>query len=243
MNDDVRNILLGIAASAISAGLGWFTRTYLWRRDLRRKQRFFGLAAGAECLLVVNGKAGDPRWSVARRDVFALLELATLIKECAADAEIVEHDTTRRGLGAMTEFCIGGPVSSRRMAAHLRNRLPGFTMNTTDTSGPDCGAMTVDGTTYRMDRGRAEYILLARLTDHGATDHTQPVFLICGQHSNANHAAARYLTRHHAELATTYKDRTFCLLLKVVDSQAYGPDAVEPVADVTEAATRLPLPQ
>ncbi|WP_415952582.1 hypothetical protein [Streptomyces sp. KLOTTS4A1] len=237
MNDDVRNVLLGIAASAISAGLGWFTRTYLWRRALRRRQRFFGLASGAECLLVVNGKAGDSRWSVARRDVFALLELSTLIKECGADAEIVEHDTTRRGLGAMTEFCIGGPVSSRRMAAHLRNRLPGFTMNTTDASGPDCGAITVDGHTYRMDPGSVEYVLLARLSDHADPQHTRPAFLICGQHSNANHAAARYLARHHARLAATYRNRTFCLLLKVVDSEAYGPNAIEPVADVTAAAT------
>ncbi|MFJ1549727.1 hypothetical protein [Streptomyces sp. NPDC088246] len=36
-------------------------------------------------------------------------------------------------------------------------------------------------------------------------------------------------------------NNTFCLLLKVVNSQAHGPDVVEIVADVTRAA-RTPVP-
>lgn len=58
MNDDVRNIVLGVLATGISAALGWFTRTYLWRRRLRRKQAFFGLPDNSESLLVVNRDAG-----------------------------------------------------------------------------------------------------------------------------------------------------------------------------------------
>ncbi|MGH4031285.1 hypothetical protein ACQB60_20385 [Actinomycetota bacterium Odt1-20B] len=242
MNDDVRNILLGLVATGISAGLGWFTRTSLWRRALGRKQRFFGLPADTECLLVVNGKAGEPRWTVARRDVFALLEISMLIKECGARAEIVAHDTARRGLGETTEFCIGGPVSNQRMAAHLRNLLPGFSMNTADTTGPRLGAFTVGGQQYRMDKGRVEHVLLARLFSRDEGGGGRPVFLICGQHSNANHAAARYLARRHVQLAKTYKDAPFCQLLKVVDSEAYGPDVVELVGDVTRAAVTPAVP-
>ena len=43
MNDDVRNIVLGVVAAGISAALGWVARTYQWKRKLRRKQAFFGL--------------------------------------------------------------------------------------------------------------------------------------------------------------------------------------------------------
>lgn len=58
MTDDVRNIVLGVIAAGLSAALGWATRTYLWRRRLRRKQAFFGLPGNSECLLVVNRDAG-----------------------------------------------------------------------------------------------------------------------------------------------------------------------------------------
>ncbi|MDX3096538.1 hypothetical protein PV703_22445 [Streptomyces sp. ME01-24h] len=245
MNDDVRNIVLGLAASGVSAALGWFVRTYLWRRKLRRKQRFFGLPTGSECLLVVNRDPGSSRgWSVARHDVFALIELSALIKECGAHAEILPHDTAWQGFGARTEFCIGGPISNHRMAAHLRSMLPGFQVN--DFTGPaeDQGALTVGGETYRMEKGAVEYVFLARLAADENTGNNRPVFLASGQRGVTNQAAVRYLARHHQRLSRTYGvDGTFCLLLKVVNSEAYGPDVVEVVADVTrEARTPAALP-
>lgn len=237
MSDDVRNIVLGLAASGLSAALGWFVRTYVWRRRLRRKQRFFGLPAGSECLLVVNRDPGAREWSVARHDVFALIELSALIKECLANAEILPHDTAWQGFGARTEFCIGGPVSNHRMAAHLRSMLPGVEV-AKEKSGPDQGALTVGGQTYRMDKGTAEYVLLARLAADENTGNSRPVFLASGQRAVTNQAAVRYLARHYVRLTRKYGvNGTFCLLLKVVNSQAYGPDVVEIVADVTRAAT------
>ncbi|MGP3925363.1 hypothetical protein [Streptomyces sp. 8N616] len=234
MNDDVRNILLGVIAAGISAAIGWFARTYLWRRRLRRKQRFFGLPANSECLLVVHRAAGGTGWTVARRDVFALLELSAIIKDCGANAQIVAHDAAEQGFGERTEFCIGGPVSNQRMAAHLRSLLPGIEVNTDSEPGPDRGAFRVGSERYRMQQGTVEHVLLARLT---ARQEGRPVFLASGQHSNANHAAVRYLARHHTRLARKYGNNSFCLLLKVVNSDAYGPDVVELVADVTRAAT------
>lgn len=242
MNDDVRNIVLGVVAAGISAGLGWLARTYLWKRKLRRKQAFFGLPDNAESLLVVNRGAGGPELTVMRYDVFALLELAALIKDCNAHAQIVPHDAARQGFGERTEFCVGGPASNRRMMAHLASLLPGVRVNVDAEPGPDRGALQVGSERYRVESGKEEYALLARLTvnqSHG----TRPVFLFCGQTAITNQAATRYLARNHERLTRKHGTGSFVLLLKVVNSQAYGPDVVELVADVTRAAqTPLPTP-
>ncbi|MEG8278271.1 hypothetical protein [Streptomyces sp. AHA2] len=235
MNDDVRNIVLGVIAAGISAALGWVARTYLYQRRLRRKQRFFGLPDNSESLLVVNRNAGGPEFAVMRYDVFALLELAALIKDCNAHAQILPHDTARQGFGERTEFCVGGPASNRRMAAHLSSLLPGVRVNVDAEPGPDRGAFRVGQDHYRMDSGREEYALLARLTAE-RSQNTRPVFLFCGQSAITNQATTRYLARNHERLARKHGDDSFVLLLKVVNSQAYGPDVVELVGDVTRAA-------
>ncbi|MFF2436933.1 hypothetical protein ACFVU4_22585 [Streptomyces sp. NPDC058107] len=237
MTDDVRNIVLGVIAAGLSAALGWATRTYLWRRRLRRKQAFFGLPGNSECLLVVNRDAGGDG-AVHRHDVFALLELSALIKDCSAHAQIVSHDTAQQGFGERTEFCVGGPASNRRMAAHLQSLLPGVKVNTEPEPGPDRGAFQIGTERYRAEKGIAEHVLLARLT---AGQDARPVFLFCGQQAITNQAASRYLARNHEKLSRKHGNNTFCLLLKVVNSQAYGPDVVELVADVTRAA-QTPVP-
>ena len=242
MNDDVRNIVLGVAAAGISAALGWLARTYLWRRKLRRKQAFFGLPDNSESLLVVNREAGGAELSVMRHDVFALLELAALIKDCNAHAQVVAHDAAQQSFGERTEFCVGGPASNRRMAAHLASLLPGIRVNVDPEPGPDRGAFQIGSERYRLEPGKGEYVLLARLTA-GQLDGARPVFLFCGQRAITNQAASRYLARNHEKLARKHGGNTFVLLLKVVNSQAYGPDVVELVADVTRAAeTPLPAP-
>ncbi|OAH11534.1 hypothetical protein [Streptomyces jeddahensis] len=241
MTDDVRNIVLGVVAAGISAALGWLTRTYLWKRKLRRKQRFFGLPDNSECVLVVNRSAGSSDWTVARRDVFALLELSAIIKDCGAHAQIVAHDAMQQGFGERTEFCIGGPYSNQRMAAHLRSLLPGVEVNTDTERGPDQGAIRVGSELHRWEKGTVEHVLLARLTADQSGPNARPVFLASGQHSNANHAAVRYLARNHGKLLRKYGNSSFVLLLKVVNSQAYGPDVVELVGDVTRTA-QAPAP-
>ncbi|MCQ9183114.1 hypothetical protein KMT30_29530 [Streptomyces sp. IBSBF 2953] len=240
MNDDVRNIVLGVIAAGVSAALGWVARTYLWRRRLRRKQAFFGLPENSECLLVVNRDAGSADLAVHRHDVFALLELAALVKDCGAGAEVVTQDSARQGFGERTEFCMGGPGSNRRMAAHLQAMLPGVRVNTDREPGPDRLAFQIGGEHYRMESGVTEYVLLARLTA-GQRRGGRPVFLFCGQRAINNQAATRYLVRHHERLARKHGGGSFVLLLKVINSQAYGPDVVELVDDVTRAA-QAPLP-
>jgi hypothetical protein len=238
MSDDARNLVLGLAALVIGLVGGWFLRTYGWRRRLDRKQKFFGLPKESECLLVVPRDPGARGWSLARHDAFALLELAAVIKECGAHAEVLAHDTAWQGFGARTEFCIGGPVANLRLAAHLRSMLPGIEIDTEAAPGPEQGAITVGGDTYRMEKGSVEYVLLARLASARESGNDRPVFLSSGQRGIANQAAVRYLARHHVRLARKHGvDGTFCLLLRVVNSQAYGSDVVELVADVTKAAT------
>jgi hypothetical protein len=237
MSDDIRNIVLGVVAAGLSASLGWIARTYLWRRRLRRQQAFFGLPGNSECLLVVNRDAGTDG-AVHRYDVSALLELSALIKDCGAHADIVQHDLARQGFGERTEFCLGGPYSNRRMAAHLHSLLPGVKVNTEPDPVPERGAFQIGIDRYRAEPGVAEYVLLARLT---AGEKARPVFLFCGQRAITNQAATRYLARHHAKLSRKHGDASFCLLLKVVNSQAYGPDVVELIADVTRAAQQ-PVP-
>jgi hypothetical protein len=237
MTDDVRNIVLGVLAAGISATLGWLARTYLWKRRLRRKQAFFGLPGNSESLLVVNREAGRDG-SVHRFDVFALIELSALIKDCGANAQIIWHDIAQQGFGERTEFCVGGPFSNRRMAAHLHSLLPGVKVNTDPEPGPDQGAFQIGSERYRMEPGLAEYVMLARLT---AGQDARPVFLFCGQRAITNQAATRYLARNHEKLARKHGANSFCLLLKVVNSTAYGPDVVELVADVTRTA-QAPAP-
>ncbi len=233
MNDDVRNIVLGLAATAISGGFGWFTRTYLWRRALRRKQAFFGLPTGSDCLFVVNRQMGGTEGSVHRNDAFALLEISALIKDCGANLQIVAHDGVRQGFGERAEFCVGGPVSNARTAAHLASMLPGVRVDTSTGPGPDRGAIHVGGETYRWEKGQVEHVVLARLTTGPGT---RPVFLISGQTAVSNQAGARFLARNHRELARTYRGNSFCVLLKVTNSDAYGPDVAELLADVTRPA-------
>ncbi|WP_328320754.1 hypothetical protein [Streptomyces sp. NBC_00388] len=237
MNDDLRNILLGVIAAGVSAALGWLARTSLWQRGLRKKQAFFGLPGNAECLLVVNREAGGDG-AVARNDVFALLELSSLIKDCGAHVQILAADTAQQGIGERTEFCVGGPGSNRRTAAHLQSLLPGIEVNTDAEPGPDRAAFQIAGERYRLESGRLAHAVLARLTTQPGA---RPVFLFCGQQSITNQAAARYLARNHEKLARKYGDKPFCLLLKVINSQAYGPDVVELIADVTRAA-QAPAP-
>ncbi|MFF6947665.1 hypothetical protein ACFZAD_03255 [Streptomyces iakyrus] len=240
MNDDVRNIVLGVIAAGISATLGWLARTFLWRRKLRRKQAFFGLPENSESLLVVNRDpaAGEP--AVHRFDVYALLELSALIKDCGAHLHVVTQDAAHQGFGERTEFCVGGPGSNRRMMAHMSAMLPGVRVNIDAEPGPDRGAFQIGGERYRMDPGITEYVLLARLTVGDRRD-ARPVFLFCGQRAITNQAATRYLARNHERLSRKYGTGSFVLLLKVINSQAYGPDVVELVGDVTRAAqTALP---
>ncbi len=245
MTDSVLNVLLGLVASAISAGLGWLAQTLRRHRRLNRVREFFGMPGGTECLLVVNHHtASASSKSVSRNDVYALMELAALVKQCGAQAEIVAHDAVRQGLGGKAEFCLGGPASNQRTAAHLASWLPG-TDFAAEPDGQYLDTIVVGDEEFRYERGTGApggtaYVLLARLH---AGEGSRPVFLISGQTATSNHAAVRYLTANHRKLARRHgTDGTFALVLRVVNPGAYGPDVVELASDVTAKATARRVP-
>ncbi|MFF8810854.1 hypothetical protein [Streptomyces pactum] len=240
MTDTVQDVIASGAALVVGLVLGWAVRSAVHRRGRARRQRFFGLPDGSECVLVTHRDSASAHWSIPRHDALALLGLASVVEGCGAHPEIAPHDTGLQGFGARTEFCVGDPTAHRRLAAHLASLLPGVRVHPGDEAGADRGTFTIGGTAYRMEPGAVEYVLLARLT---GGEGGRPVFLAAGQRPVTHRAAVRHLVRNQARLARKYgPDGTFCLLLKVVNSQAYGPDVVELVADVSRTATSTAPP-
>ncbi|MFC5909443.1 hypothetical protein [Streptacidiphilus monticola] len=239
MGGDVWNVVLGVVSSAVSAVLAWSLQAGLRRRRLNRRRAFFGMPAGSEALVVVPRKAGTGKEDrvVAQRDVYALMELATLIRECGATATVLPHDEVRQGLGDKTEFCIGGVYANDRSAAHLRWKFPGVGV-TAEWEQWGANKLIIGGREFVRDKTKEDYALLLRIA---AGEGGRPTFLVHGQTATANLATVRYLTRHIGELIRRYPgDQTFALLLRVVQPFAYGPDVVELVGDVTAQALEAP---
>ena len=239
MDGSVLNIVLGVVSSAVSAALAWTLQAALRRRRLDRKRAFFGMPTGTECLIVAPRKAGSAAEDrvLAVRDAYAMMELASVVSECGATAEIVGASDVRQGVGDRAEFCIGGPASNARTAAHLRWRLPGVTITTEWDDGAN--KLIIGDRVYRREKGSVEYVLLARITGGQGE---RPTFLICGQTATSNLAAARVLARRHRELIRAHgPDGTFALLLRVLQPDAYGSDVVEVVGDITAQAS-APVP-
>ncbi|MFF4649552.1 hypothetical protein [Streptomyces sp. NPDC001380] len=240
MGDGVLNVVLGVVASLVSAGLGWLAQTLRRRRRLARVREFLGMAEGTECLLVVPRHAKLPDGAaVALPDAYALMELAALIRECGAHAHIASHDRVQQGVGAKAEVCLGGPSVNSRTAAHLAWRFPGLRVG--EWTGPG-SPMPITAGEHSFSRvpDQAEYAVLARIP---GSDSRRPVFLVCGQTSVSNQAAVRYLMAHRRRLMRAYgAGKPFCLVVRAVNTPAYGPDVVELAADVTREAVTPPPP-
>ncbi|MFC6611584.1 hypothetical protein ACFQFC_31890 [Amorphoplanes digitatis] len=205
------------------------------RRRLARERGFFGLTEGASCLLVVSRHASSPREnSVHRRDVAALVELATIARECGARADRVGEAEPAGEIGRQTEFCVGGPLTANpRSAVHLRTILRGVTFANVVDPGEPRLAFTVGGKEY-VRTPDTTYVVLARFWGPGRGC---PVFLLAGLTAGANLAAARYLAGRHRQLERKYgADRPFCLVLRIVEPAAYGTDFIDVAADVSDVA-------
>ena len=237
MND----LLINLLASAAAAALGWLAQWLLRYRRLARKQAFFGLDRGSECVLTMPRHVSSSKEnSVHRRDVAAMVELATVAKDCRASVQLLSSDEVPTTLGRAAEFCVGGPTANDRTAVHLRTMLPGVRFE--PAADDDIVApFSVGPATYRREEGRVEYVLLARVFGPGGG---RPVFVISGQTARTNFAAAKYLATSYRALAKRYgSGKRFCLVLQVVESRHYGPDYAEIAADVTpDAFTAPPAP-
>jgi hypothetical protein len=230
----VGDLLINLLASVIAGTAVWLAGFLLRRRRLSRERAFFGLTEGATCLLVASRHASSPSEnSVHRRDVAALVELATIARECGARADRVGEAEPAGEIGRLTEFCVGGPgIANPRTAVHLRTMLRGVTFADPDPTKVRL-AFTVDGKDYARTPDTT-YVLLARFWGPAGG---RPVFLLGGLTAGANLAAARYLTARHRELGRQYgADRPFALVLRIVEPTAYGTDFTELAADVTGVA-------
>jgi hypothetical protein len=241
----VNDLLINLLASLVAATLGWLGQRLLRYRRMVRKQAFFGLAGGTECVVSVPRHMSSTNdQSVHRRDVAAAVELATIAKDCGAAVELVAGEEVPAGLGRVTEFNVGGPRANPRNAAHLRTMLPGVRYEE-PVGGDIVAPFTVGGTTFKRAHGRVEFALLARVFGPAGG---RPAFVISGQTARTNFAAARFLSANHRALARQYDTgKPFCLVLRVVESPFYGPDYAEIAADATPdaflAATPVPVPR
>jgi hypothetical protein len=236
----VSDLLINLLASIIAGTAVWVAGFLLRRRKLSRERAFFGLTEGASCLLVASRHASSPSEnSVHRRDVAALVELATIARACGARADRVGESEPAGEIGRQTEFCVGGPgTANPRSTVHLRTILRGVTYAEYQPAESRL-AFTVGGTEY-VRTADTTYVLLARFWGPGRG---RPVFLLGGLTAGANLAAARYLGQQHRELDRRFgDDRPFALVLRIVEPAAYGTDFTELVADVSEVAFQ-PVPQ
>lgn len=227
-------LLINLLASVIAGTAVWVAGFLLRRRKLNQARAFFGLTAGASCLLVVSRHASSSReFSVHRRDVAALVELATIARECGAYADRVGEDQPTGEIGRLTEFCVGGPGgASPRSVTHVRAILRGVTYEVFDEEKRRL-SFAVGGAEYVFSP-EVSYVLLARFWGPVGG---RPVFFIGGLTAGSNLAGARYLATRHSELARAYgADRPFALVLRIIEPAAYGTDFTELVADVTDAA-------
>jgi len=230
----MRDLLINLFASALAGITVWSASRLARHRRQVRKQTFFGLDRDVICLLSVSRHASSNHdLSVHRRDVAAVVELATIAKDCGARVKLLTHNELDQGLGRFTEFCVGGPHGNERTGAHLRSLLPGVHVEPYDAGGDNGLPFSVGTTTYRRQRGKVEYGLLARALSPGGG---RPVFLLSGQTARVNLAAARFLAGRFAKMQRRYGGGRFCLVLRVLEPAVYGADFVEVVADVTDSA-------
>lgn len=234
------DLAINLGASVIAGVAVWLFQRLIRLRRAARLRAFFGFVPGANVLLVVGKHAASTQaLSVQEADVSAVVELAVLAKSGGTEPTVVLHGEALEGVGEQVEFCIGGPDSNRRTAAHLRWLMPGVVQAAYEED-PDGLTLRVGPTAYRRERNSYEYVLVARIVVPGGR---HPLFIICGQTAATNHAAARYLGRQRNALLDQYGGReNFCLVLRIVGRAAYGNSFVELVADVTGDAFAAATP-
>ncbi len=60
--------------------------------------------------------------------MFSIVELAKLMRDLRADADVVGSGEGAYGVGDLTEFCVGGPAANMRMQSHPARFRPGVSV-------------------------------------------------------------------------------------------------------------------
>ena len=233
MSAVILNIVVGLITSLIGAGSVWvWGRARVTRRQ-RERALFFGVPPGDTCRIVAPQAFGSPR-TISKHDVFSIVELAKLMRDLRADLDVVGSGEGTYGVGDLTEFCIGGPAANMRMQSHLARFLPGVSVLSTAPESQQPAAILAAGQEFLRERDAREYVLVAkvRLPDGG-----HPLFLICGQTSITNRAAASYLRDNYRRISSVHGNgKNWCVVLSVVAPSVYGHQMTELAADVSAGA-------
>jgi hypothetical protein len=236
VNGVVEQLALGVGASAITGAAVWSYQRVRTAARGRTRRAFLGLpAVGRARARLIVGRSHRAEGHVNQFDMAAMLEIALLLRDVPAGVSVLSVEEARAVAADQVEFCVGGPLSNTRTASIMRRYLPGIQVRPATPERPQ--EVAVGPTVYRRDRGREEYVLLARVCRPGRP----PVFLVAGQTAVTNQAAAARLAAGVPALRHRFGDeRTFALLLRVLDPQTHGHHEVEEVADITADALRQP---
>jgi len=231
-SDLLVQLALGVGSSVVTGSAVWVGHRVRTTTRTRTLRRFLGLVGPHRdaCRIVVGRHHSSPRL-IHQYDVAAMLEVSALVRATGVQPVVLSAEEAAEAADGV-EFCISGPTANVRMAAHLRRYLPGLTHAPADDS-PRSLALLVGGQVFAAERGKTEYVALARVCRPGRAD----LFLLDGQTGITNRAAAVFLAENRVRLRRRFgDDETFVLLLRVTDPEAYGHREVEEVADVTAAA-------
>ena len=233
MSGVVLNIVVGLMTSVISGGAVWAWGRARVNRRQRDRARFFGLSPGDTGRIVAPQAFGAPR-TIAKHDVFSIVELAKLMRDLRADLDVVGSGEGAYGVGEVTEFCVGGPGANVRMESHLARFLPGVAINSYAPDSPKAAAIVVAGQEFLRERDTREYVLVARVR---RPDGGQPLFLICGQTAITNRATAAYLRDNYQPISSAHgPSENWCVVLRVDAPAVYGHQMTELAADVSASA-------
>jgi hypothetical protein len=228
-SDVIAQLALGVGSSVITGAGVWLVQRARSAGRSRRRRRFIGMAglAGGECRLIVGDHYAQPG-AVHRRDMAAMLELATVVRSAGGRAVVMSAGDATAPTDDV-EFCVGGTRANRRTEAHLRRCLPGLSMRNRD--GVQIPDIVVGTTEYHVS-DEAHYGVVARV----CRPERPNLFLVFGQTGVSTVAMAAHLAARIGELDRRFgADETFCLVLRAHTPRAYGYSEVEELADVTGA--------
>ena len=198
--------------------------------------KFFEVYPNNTCYIVLNN---DPRSikAMAHGDVETLVEAVKIVHELGGNIEVAPFDEKPKGVGSMTEFCIGGPDSNERTKAHLINHFNGLRFHDYSPGNPDSIAIEFEEKKYRYEKNddgtlKQAYAILAKFRNKELPN-SKPVFLICGQIQITNKSAISYLTQNYKKLRKEFGDKPFCLIVKPRDYKSYGYQDVVRVDNLT----------
>jgi hypothetical protein len=233
-SDIVEQLVLGVGSSAIAGTAVWAGQRLVSSGRQRARCRFYGLTGGwrHRCRLVVGRNPRQPN-SIHQSDVAAMLEIAQVVRAIGVEPQIMSPAEAAADDHDDVEFCLTARDANPRTRAHLERWLPGLRM-----LGHDGGTAFVAGdTTFQREPGVREHVVVARICRPGRPH----LWLVAGQTGITNHAGARFLVAHERALRGRFgDDRTFCLVLRVVEPDTYGYREVEELADVTAIALTKP---